>query len=121
MTSNAVRHFCTSECRFELLLACRQAPLDAAINGARGVLHLMPLVFGALIVWIDQRTDHLGVRHHLMQQSQPLRFRCEGQKTDPGGVAPRPVEARDQTCFDRVAAEAEDNRDRRGHSFGRER
>jgi len=39
------------ERRLEFLLACGQGPLDAAIDGARGVLHLA--FFGPLIVWID--------------------------------------------------------------------
>src|SRR5262249_39076200 len=40
---------------------------------------------------------------------------------DTGDIAARLTEARDQTNLDRVAAEAEDDWNRRGRSFGRER
>ena len=39
----------------------------------------------------------------------------------PVSVAARPGEAGDKTKLDRVVADAEDDRDRRGRSFGRER
>ena len=39
----------------------------------------------------------------------------------PGDVAARPVEAGDKASFDRVAADREDDRNRRGRRLGRER
>ena len=40
------------------------------------------------------------------------------EKIDPRQISARPGEARDQTELDRVFADAEDDRDRRGRSFG---
>ena len=42
-------------------------------------------------------------------------------EADSGDVAARPVEAGDEADPDRVAAEREDNRNRRGRGLGRER
>src|SRR5262249_16560582 len=41
-----------------------------------------------------------------------------GEIVDAGGVAARPGKAGDKTKLDRVFSDAEDNRDRRGRSFG---
>src|SRR3954471_17616371 len=55
-----------------------------------------------------------------MQESQPLGPNLSGQKIDAGCVAARPGKAGDQTKLDRVLRDAEDDRNRRGGSFGRE-
>ena len=55
-----------------------------------------------------------------MQESQPLGSNLSGQKIDAGRVAARPGKAGDQTKLDRVLRDAEDDRNRRGGSFGRE-
>ena len=44
-----------------------------------------------------------------------------GEKIDPGQVSARPGKASDEAKLDRVFADAEDDRDRRGRSFGRKR
>ena len=56
-----------------------------------------------------------------MQEPQPLGRHLRGEKIDAGRVAARPGEAGDKTKLDRVFGDAEDDRDRRGCSFGRER
>ena len=56
-----------------------------------------------------------------MQEPQPLGRHLVGEKIDAGRVAAGPGEAGDKTKLDRVFADAEDDRDRRGCSFGRER
>jgi hypothetical protein len=43
------------------------------------------------------------------------------RKIDAGRVATGPGEAGDKTKLDRIVTDAEDDRDRRGRSFGRER
>jgi hypothetical protein len=55
-----------------------------------------------------------------VQQPQPLGHHFTDEKIEASRVATRPGEARDQTVPDRVFADAEDDRDRRGRSFGRE-
>ena len=50
----------------------------------------------------EWRRDHLGVGHHLMQQSEPLRLGRERQQTDAGGVAAGPVETGDEAELNRV-------------------
>ena len=55
-----------------------------------------------------------------MQEPQPLCHQLSIEKIDAGRVAARPGEAGDKTKPDRVIADAEDDRDRRGCSFGRQ-
>jgi hypothetical protein len=54
-----------------------------------------------------------------VQKSQPLGHNLSRQKIDAGRVAAWPAKAGDQTKFDRVFGDAEDNRDRRGSTNGR--
>jgi hypothetical protein len=49
---------------------------------------------------------------------QPLRLQLGREKIDPRQVPARPREAGDQTKLDRVFADAEDDRNRSGRSFG---
>jgi hypothetical protein len=56
-----------------------------------------------------------------VQQPQPLGQDLCGQKIDASRVAARPGKAGDQAMPDRVFADAEGDRDRRGRSFGRKR
>src|SRR5712691_5097311 len=54
-----------------------------------------------------------------MQKPQPLGRKFSRKKIDAGRIAARPGKAGDKTQLDRVFANAEDDRDRRGRSFGR--
>src|SRR5262249_47235218 len=54
-----------------------------------------------------------------MEKSQPLGRNFSGEKIDPGRVAARLGKAGDETKFDGVVADAEDDRDRCGRSLGR--
>ena len=56
-----------------------------------------------------------------MQKCQPLGGDLPSEKIDPRQVSARPGEAGDKTELDRVFADAEDDRDRRGRSFGGKR
>jgi hypothetical protein len=56
-----------------------------------------------------------------MQESQPLAHHLLDEKIEASRVATRPGEAGDKTKLDRVIADSEDDRDRRGRSFGRNR
>jgi len=60
-------------------------------------------------------------RSELVQKCQPLRSQLIREKIDPRKVSVRPGETGNQTKLDRVFADAEDDWDRRGRSFGRER
>jgi hypothetical protein len=56
--------------------------------------------------------------HQFAQQPKPLGFDLLGEKVGAGRVAARPGEVGDQTELHRVFADAEDDRDDRGRSFG---
>src|SRR5262245_19300448 len=73
------------------------------------------------IAWIDQHHDTSGLGHELTQQPQPLGHDLGGQEIDARRVAARPGKAGDQTVPDRVAGDAERDRDGRGRSLGRKR
>ena len=70
---------------------------------------------------IDQHGNPNGLGHQVVQQPQPLGRNIRDEKIDAGRVAARPGKAGDKTQLDRVFADAEDDRDRRGRSFGRKR
>lgn len=52
-----------------------------------------------------------------MQQPEPLRLKVVGQNVNPRDICTRPVEARDQPCLHRVAADGEDDRNGRGRGL----
>ena len=70
---------------------------------------------------IDQHGNPNGLGHQLVQKRQPLGSQLIREKIDARQVSARPGEAGDKTELDRVFADAEDDRDRRGRSFGRKR
>ena len=70
---------------------------------------------------IDEHGNTNGLGHQLVQESQPLGHDLQEEKIDAGRVAARPGEAGDKTKLDRVFADTEDDRDRRGRGFGRDR
>src|SRR5215813_1714149 len=72
-----------------------------------------------MIGWIDQHRDTGGLGDQIMEEPQPLGRNLAGEKIDPGGVAARLGKAGDETKFDGVVADAEDDRDRCGRSPGR--
>ena len=59
-----------------------------------------------------------GLGHQLAQKCQPLRSQLSREKIDPRQVSARSGEAGDETQLDRVLGDAEDDRYRRGRSFG---
>src|SRR5215470_9180703 len=56
-----------------------------------------------------------------MQESQPLSHNFGDEKVDAGCIAAWPSKAVDQAKLDWIFANAENDRDRRGRSFGRKR
>ena len=74
-----------------------------------------------MIAWIDQHRDMGGLGHQIMEKSQPLGRNLSGEKIDPSRVAARLGKAGDQTKPDGVVADAENDRDRCGRSFGGKR
>src|SRR6516165_11125034 len=72
-----------------------------------------------MIGWIDQHRDTGGLGHQIMEEPQALGRNFSGEKIDPGRVAARLGKAGDETKFDGVVADAEDDRDRCGRSLGR--
>ena len=76
---------------------------------------------GSGIGRIGQHGNANGLGHQLVQKCQSLRTQLSCEKIDAGQVSPRPGEADDETELDGVLADAEDDRDRRGRSFGSKR
>ena len=70
---------------------------------------------------IDQHGNPNRLGHQLVQKCQSLRTQLSCEKIDAGQVSPRPGETGDETELDGVFADAEDDRDRRGRSFGGKR
>jgi hypothetical protein len=70
---------------------------------------------------IDQHGNPDGCGHQLTQKPEPLRDHVNREERDAGGIAARVGKARHQTHLDRVVADAESDRNRRGCRFRRER
>jgi hypothetical protein len=66
----------------------------------------------------DQQANPDGLGHQLTQEFQLLGHRLLSKEIDPGRIATRPGEARNQTDIDRVLDDAEDDRDVRCCGFG---
>src|SRR5262249_21867588 len=58
-----------------------------------------------------------GVWQKLLQEPKPLWHKLDAHRGDTSDVAARPTEARDKAGSDRIGADAEDDRDRRGCSL----
>src|SRR5262249_6224437 len=96
--------------------------LDLQSDGAGSFRYIPQHGFGDRSIGrIDQHGNASGFGHQLVQQPQPFGHHLGREKIDPRQVSARPGEAGDQTKLDRVVADAEDDRDRRGRGFGRER
>jgi hypothetical protein len=67
---------------------------------------------------IDQHGNPNRLGHQLVQKCQPLRTQLIREKIDARQVSARPGKTGDKTQLDRVIADAEDDRDGRGRSFG---
>src|SRR5262245_21878453 len=67
---------------------------------------------------MDQHGNPNSLGHQLVQKCQPLRGHVVREKIDPRQVSARPGEAGDKTELDRIFADAEDDRDLCGRSFG---
>ena len=73
------------------------------------------------LVGLTSTANARGCGHHLTQEFQPFCRQFNSEKTDPCQIAFRSGEAGDKTVLHRVVANTEDDRDRRGCRFGRQR
>src|SRR5262249_8113439 len=69
---------------------------------------------------IDEHGHPSQVAHQLAQKLQPFCPQLIRENVNPGQVAARPGEARDETSSDRVVADAENDGNGRGCCLGRE-
>ena len=70
--------------------------------------------------WAEGHSERYAeIAAEIVQQGESLRHRLVDETIDAGRVVARPREVVDETQLDRVVADAEDDRDRRGRSFGR--
>ena len=83
-------------------------------DGASCGLHVSQLRFGFRATRVDENGDHRGGGHQLTEQSQPLSRQLRCQQVQAGGIASRPVKARDEAEFDRVVGTEEDDWNCRG-------
>ena len=96
--------------------------LDLQPHGASGRFHVSQRSLGVRgIARIDEHSHASGSRYQFTQKFQPFCRQLADEKIDARQVAARPGEAGDETKPDRVFGDAEDDRNRRGCCFGRER
>ncbi len=88
---------------------------------ARCVLHVSRDPLHLQIARAYQQSDHAGLRHQLGQQLQSLEGQLGEHEADARARAARPGETGDEAGRNRVGADDEDNRDRRGCALRRER
>jgi hypothetical protein len=73
----------------ELALVAGAHDLYLLLKRLCGRLKLAQLSFGVRKVRIDQRSDQLGLRHRLAQQSKPFRFEPGEEDVHAGDIAVR--------------------------------
>jgi hypothetical protein len=71
--------------------------------------------------WIDKHGNTRSFWHNVAQEPQPLSVHLAHKTIDTGRIAAGSGEARYESKLNRVLADAEDDRDCRGCSFGGER
>jgi len=91
-------------------------------EGTGGFLHDVHRSLGVgNIGWVNEYGNANSLRNHVVQEPQSLCFYLADKKIDACRIAARPSEVGDKTKPDRVFTNAENDRDRRGRSFGRKR
>src|SRR5262249_31393089 len=105
-----------SKARVDIEIRTGGEVFDLPPEGRSRCLHVCDI---ARTVRIDQDGNAPGVRQQLKQEPEPLWPKLLVHGTYAGDIAAGPVEARDQTRFDRVRTDAEDDRNCRGCRFCR--
>jgi hypothetical protein len=86
---------------------------------ARRRVHIGPLGPDVVrIVRVGEQTDGFCRGHHLQQQLQALRPQLAAEEGHPRDIAAARIEARHQAGIDRIAADHEDDRNRRRRLLG---
>src|SRR5215831_18443996 len=70
---------------------------------------------------MNQNSYRRDLGHHLVKQTKPFSFKPGGKLIDPGYVATRAIETRNQTKFDRIISNRKYKGNRRRRLLGRER
>jgi hypothetical protein len=108
------------ERRLEIALARDFHHRDPPFERAPGRRHVRKFRVYRRIRQIDERRDNGGRRDQIAQQFEPLRIELRAsEKRHAGEIAFRPIDALDQTGFDRVFAG--DEHDRNGLGSGARR
>jgi hypothetical protein len=105
----------------DLGIVARICEIDLLAESGSRRLHLLDARLRSRIGRVDERRQPAGAGPQLMQQPQPLCTELLGEVAHAGQIAARPIETGDQTKFDRVAAHAEHDRNRRCRGFGSQR
>ena len=88
---------------------------------ASGLLPVSDHGIGGWIVRVHEQGEHANPRNQFGQQLEPFGRQLVGEDAEAREVAARPGETGNQTGRDGVIAAGEDDRDRRGRVFRRER
>src|SRR5215831_4254865 len=92
-----------------LAAVARVHDLELDIEGGRRRCEILDEVLGGRGVRIDQRPKTSRGGKKLTQQAQSLYNQLAHERVHAGGVAARPTETGDETEFDRVVSDVEDN------------
>jgi hypothetical protein len=114
--SNSLPHQ-ACEGRFELTFAARGRDVDLPSDAASRDVHVGRLRLNGRIGRIEQLADDSRVGQQLVQKLQAFPLHERSEQNEAGRIAARPVDAGDQTRFDRVDGTREDDRDGGRGSF----
>src|SRR5439155_25144432 len=109
------------EGRVDLAVAARVLDVEMQPKYACCRLRVARLGLRTWICRVDEEADRSGYRHQLVQQLQPFRREFVAKEAHACDIATRPVEAGNETKFDRVAAGGENDWNGRRRGFGCER
>src|SRR5262249_15937835 len=108
-------------CRPELSFSVRLDAVEFQAKPTRRRLDVSGFAYGVRIVGVQEIADDGGCRYQLVQQLQPFRCNRPDEKAHSRDIDAWPIEARDQTEFDRVAAAGKNDWYRPGGRLSRQR
>jgi hypothetical protein len=105
----------------EFTFICGFHDQDFATDGATCRRHLSQLDLDFRFVRVHQHRNDGGLGNQFVHEPQLLRHQVNREEGHARDVAPGPVEAGDEASSDRIVADHEDDRRRRGCGLGRRR
>src|SRR5262249_26855955 len=105
----------------DLTFAARFQNMSWPPNRASRRLQFFCVRLGRWKVWVHEKSEESACWKQVVQQSESLSRKLNGENVHARGVAARPTKTGDEAYFDRIIASVEHDRDTSGGSHCHER